>query len=161
MDHTKDKVGSSTEAAGHMVGKDDFGAHEDDVIERDYVSQETRKEDPGHGTTRAGTESRTAGVGGNDSGRGSSSGGDIDTGADALIGIGDPDTQSPHVKPTAAAPGGRPVLDPPAVNTIDPTRGGVLDNDSSTSAADVNNETEQTGNSFKGDVTADEATGGA
>ena len=160
MDHSKDKVGSSGEAAGKMVNENDFGAKQGDVIERNYVSEETKRNDKGGGVERSGFESRTSGVGGNEGGPGNSSGGDEDVDNNSLIGIGDPDKMSPKPHPTAAKPGERPVLNPPVVDA-DPTSGGVHDNDSSTSAADVNNETQQTGNSFKGDVTADEATGGA
>ena len=159
MNHANDKVGSSTTDAGHMVGKNDFGAKETDVIERNYVSEETKRNDKGGGIERSGVESRTSGVGGNEGGPGNSSGGDFDVDNDSLVGIGDKNQQRPKVTPTAAKPGDRPTMDPPVIDTRNPTSGGVHDNDSSTSAADVNNETQQTGNSFKGDVTADEAAG--
>ena len=160
MDDSKNKVGSSNAAAGKVVNENDFGAHESDVTERNYVSEETKVNDKGGGIERSGFESRTSGVGGNEGGRGNSSGGDADVDDAQLVGIGDPDKMSPKPRQTAAKPGERPVLNPPVV-APDPTGGGVHDNASSTSAADVNNETQQTGNSFKGDVTADEATGGA
>ena len=151
---SNDKVGSSKEAAAEQVKGKDFGVHADDSTEAQYVSQDTAKRDDGHGTTRAGSDGeRTAGVGGNDSGRGSSSGGDIDTGADALIGIGDKNQHPPQElnksKGTHAAMENE---------TFGPPDGNI--GEDSESAADVNNETKQ-GNSFKGDVTADEATGGA
>ena len=159
MDHSKDKVGSSPEDAAHMIGKGDFGVHESDVVERNYVSEETKRNDPGGGVARSGTGPRDSGVGGDDAGRGSSSGFDVDN--DSLVGIGDPNKKTPVSPQTAAKPGERPVLEQPAVDLSNPTRAGALDNDSSTSADDANNETMQTGNSFKGDVTSDEAAGGA
>lgn len=160
MAQESNKVGSSSDEAAKVVGERDFGVHEDDVRERNYVSEETKRNDPGKGIAHSGTGPRTSGVGGNDSGRGSSSGGDMDAGDDALIGIGDKNLHPPHQQPHQPGQGKpRQTLNPP-VMPDDPTRAGTLDNESSTSAADVNNEVHQ-GNSFKGDVTADEATGGA
>ena len=134
------------------------GGDQLDRNEREYVSQDARKQDPGHGTTRSYDNERTSGAGGNDSGRGSSSGGDVETGADALTGVADPNQHAPHQKQTAVRPEDRPMLDTPVI-AADPARSGTLDNDSSTSAADVNNETQHGDDSFKGDLTMDEATG--
>ena len=151
---SEEKVGSSKDAAAEQVGKDDFGAHADDAQEAQYVSQDTAKRDPGHGTTRAGSDgNRTAGVGGNDSGPGSSSGGDIDTGADALTGVADPNQHPPQVLNTTKS-----VNAQFSNETFGPPDGNI--GDDSESAADVNNEKLQ-GNSFKGDLTADEAAGGS
>lgn len=154
------KVGSDPEAAGKVVSENDFGAREDDPVERHYVSSETRRQDKGGGVAHSGTGTRTSGVGGNDSGRGSSSGGDVDADDAALIGLGDPNVNPPRrqaQKSVGAAD--RPVLDPPAVDLSDPARTGDLDNASSTSADDVTNETVDTRPGFEGDITADEATG--
>ena|SRR5579871_363136 len=77
--------GSSVQDAKALGGKGDFGAPESNLIERAYVSTNTKRADPGAAIPRAGAdESRTSGVGGNQSGDGSSSGGDIDT---DIIGI--------------------------------------------------------------------------
>ena len=68
----------------------DFGAPagESHPLERDYVSQNTKRSDPGVAQPRSGESAngtRTSGVGGSASGDGSSSGGDINT---DVIGIG-------------------------------------------------------------------------
>jgi hypothetical protein len=153
------KVGSDPEAARRFVGKRDFGAAEDDRIERDYVSGETRRHDPGAGVAHSGSE-RTSGVGGNESGRGSSSGGDVDADDAAIIGIGDPNVNPSRRQSQPSIPASeRPPLDPPVVDLRNPTRSGELDSEASTSAADVNNDEDAPG--FEGDLTADEATGGA
>jgi hypothetical protein len=158
MPDTNQKVGSDPDAARTVAGEGDFGIHADDRTERNYASQQTKKQDPGHGTQRSHDNLRTSGVGGNDSGRGSSSGGDVDTGADALIGLGDPHNTAPPQPRTAVDPADRPVLDNPVVNP-DPARAGTLDNGSSTSADGMNNETLHHDDSFRGDVTMDEAAG--
>ncbi len=81
------RPGSSTEDAKAFAGKGDFGVPESDVAERTYTSQNTRHSDPGGAQPRSGSDrSRTSGVGGNNSGVGSSSGGDLDT---DVIGVGD------------------------------------------------------------------------
>ena len=154
----EDKVGSSPEAADAVVKEDDFGVHESDRTEREYASQQTRREDKGAGVERSGTGSRDSGVGGNDSGPGSSSGGDIDVGGTALTGVGDKNTQAPVGEQQQTELPDRKPLDPPVIND-DPARAGHTDSDASTSAADVTNETHRDGNAFKGDVTADEASG--
>ena len=78
--------GSSKADAKAVGGKNDFGAREGDVVERSYVSRNTKKSDPGAAVPHAGVdESRIAGVGGNLSGTGSSSGGDLDT---DIVGVG-------------------------------------------------------------------------
>lgn len=74
-------------AAKSFGGKRDFGVpesgHERD---RQYVSQETKSQDPGGMPPHAGDNgSRVAGVGGNESGVGSSSSGDIDP---DIVGVG-------------------------------------------------------------------------
>ena len=153
----EDKVGSNPEAANDVVKDGDFGVHEDDRVEREYASKQTRREDKGAGVERSGTGPRDSGVGGNDSGPGSSSGGDLDVGGDALTGVGDPNRQPVESKPNTE-PVDRKPLDPPVIDN-DPARAGHTDSDASTSAADVTNETHRDGNAFKADVTADEASG--
>ena len=163
MAKNNDKVGSSRAAAGNVVGGKDFGAREDDRVERNYTSENTKRSDPGGGVARSGEGDRVSGVGGNESGRGSSSGGDVDAGEDALVGIGDRNLHPPHNQPQPSITASqRPVLPAgAAMNTRDPARTGDLDNESSTSAADVTNETVDSPPGFEGDVTSDEATGGA
>ena len=162
MAKKNDKVGSSPDAAGKVVGEADFGAHADDRVDRSYVSEEIKRHDPGKSVARSGTGPRTSGVGANESGSGSGSGGDVDADDAALVGIGDENLHPPHNQPHPSIPASqRPVLQKPAVDLRNPARAGELDNDSSTSAADVNNETENDNPGFEGDVTADEATGGA
>jgi hypothetical protein len=80
------KVGSDPRAAESIGGKRDFGVHENDVIERQYTSANTRASDPGAAQPHAGENGdRVAGVGSNASGPGAGSGGDIDT---DVIGVG-------------------------------------------------------------------------
>jgi hypothetical protein len=85
-DKPKGKVGSDSSAAAAVGGKGDFGVRQDYTRARQYTSQNTRAADPGAAQPHAGEdEGRTAGVGGNASGVGSSSGGDLDT---DIIGVG-------------------------------------------------------------------------
>ena len=78
--------GSSAADAKAVGGRDDFGVPESNIIGRTYTSENTKRADPGGAPARAGEgDLRTSGVGGNSSGVGSSSGGDVDT---DLIGIG-------------------------------------------------------------------------
>ncbi len=85
------KARSTPVSAQSGAGKGDFGvpASGPHSAERDYVSQNTRRNDPGGALPRAGEDGedddRTVGAGGNASGVGSSSGGDLDT---DLIGFG-------------------------------------------------------------------------
>ncbi len=82
----KTHPGSSVEDARAVGGKGDFGAAESDVVERTYVSTNTKRSDPGAAPPRAGAGGdRTSGVGGTRSGPGSSSGGDLDT---DIVGVG-------------------------------------------------------------------------
>lgn len=81
-DLSKLKPGSSPADAKAVGGKDDFGAAVNDRRERAYVSKNTQQSDPGHAQPSANEEldgNRDAGVSGNDSGAGSSSGGNVDT----------------------------------------------------------------------------------
>jgi hypothetical protein len=75
-------------------------------VERAYTSANTRASDPGSAQPRAGDDqNRTSGVGGNASGVGSSSGGDIDT---DVIGLG-----------TGGGLSQRPAGDPPGPDDTD------------------------------------------
>ena len=78
--------GSSKEDALAMGGEGDFGVPENDVVNRTYTSENTKRSDPGGAPARGGEDgSRTSGVGGNISGVGSSSGGDLDP---DIVGVG-------------------------------------------------------------------------
>ncbi|HEY7118104.1 MAG TPA: hypothetical protein VH475_16060 [Tepidisphaeraceae bacterium] len=80
------KVGSDAGAARTIGGQGDFGVSEGDTRGRQYASENTRRSDPGAAPPHAGeNQGRVAGVGLNDSGVGSSSGGDLDT---DIIGVG-------------------------------------------------------------------------
>lgn len=81
------KVGSDPQAAAKFGGKNDFGVpetgHERD---REYVSHNTKRSDPGAQLPRGGAlGDRTEGVGGFAAGPGSSSGGDLDP---DIVGVG-------------------------------------------------------------------------
>ncbi|MBC8106713.1 MAG: hypothetical protein H7Z14_09005 [Anaerolineae bacterium] len=80
-------VGSDPRAVKLIGGKGDFGVPETgQERDRQYVSQETKSQDPGGMPPHAGVDqSRVAGVGGNESGVGSSSSGDIDP---DIVGVG-------------------------------------------------------------------------
>ena len=84
---TSGKVGSNPRAARQFGGKRDFGVPETEhERDRAYVSEETKANDPGGRPEHsANPGNRVTGAGGNASGTGSSSGGDIDT---DLIGVG-------------------------------------------------------------------------
>jgi hypothetical protein len=100
------KVGSDSAAAKAVGGKGDFGASEKDTVERSYTSANTRASDRGAAQPHAGDdENRVSGVGGNASGVGASSGGDIDT---DIIGVG-----------TGATLSQRPAGDPPGPDDTD------------------------------------------
>jgi hypothetical protein len=76
------KVGSDPNAAKSVGGALDFGARQDDVVERQYTSANTKAADRGAAQPHAGEfagEGRMAGAGGVASGPGASSGGDLDT----------------------------------------------------------------------------------
>ncbi len=152
------KVGSDADAADAASGSGDFGVDPTDRIERTHASASTEQRDPGKAQPRSGTGPRTSGVGGDDVGRGSSSGGDVDVGNDALTGVADPHQHSVRQGTSGGDPADRPVLDPPVVHS-DPARAGTLDNASSTSADGMNNETQHDNQAFKGDITSDEASG--
>lgn len=94
------KVGSDSEAAKEFASNGDFGVKQSDTTQRNYTSANTKASDPGASQPHAGEDQdRTAGVGGNSSGVGASSGGDIDT---DFVGVG---TGGSTV---AVSPAGRP-----------------------------------------------------
>jgi hypothetical protein len=71
--------GSSSDDAREVGGESDFGAAENNRTARSYASENTKRADPGAAQPRSGSEGvRVSGAGGNDSGPGSSSGGDLD-----------------------------------------------------------------------------------
>lgn len=163
MSKSTGKVGSDPAATRQVVGDDDFGVAADEQSpKRQSVSDETRTQDPGKAHERSGTGERTSGVGGPDAGRGSSSGGDVETGPQALVGIGDPHQHPPHGSveqmQSPVDPKDRPPLERPIIDR-DPARAGHRDSPSSDSAADVQNEAHSDDDAFRGDLTADEAGG--
>lgn len=83
------KPGSEAADAKNIAGRGDFGVPVGNgpSPERDYVSQNTKRSDPGNAKPRSGEEEglRTTGAGATASGDGSSSGGDLDT---DFIGVG-------------------------------------------------------------------------
>jgi len=86
------KPGSESAEAKNVGGKGDFGvpAGSGPSRERDYVTENTKRADPGAAVARSGDIDggdgvRTTGAGGAATGDGSSSGGDIDT---DVIGVG-------------------------------------------------------------------------
>jgi len=174
-------VGSNRKAAEGFAGAGDFGAEESDLAERQYVSAGTKSRDkggfPGHST---GEGQRTSGVGANDSGPGSGSGGDLDT---DILGVGDGGTgiaasggtdrtQGPDMteRGTDTFASGKPSR---GKSSIDPRRrervkGTTFDRsgeDTSTTAAQgaasVNapRARDEYGDAFRGEISADEASG--
>lgn len=82
----KKHPGSSAADAKAVGGSGDFGVPESNVVERTYTSRNTKRSDRGVAQPSSSEDdSRTSGAGGNDSGPGSSSGGDLDT---DIIGVG-------------------------------------------------------------------------
>src|SRR5688500_12217279 len=83
------KPGSEAAEAKDVAGKGDFGVPVGNgpSLERDYVSGNTKRSDPGNSMPRSGEEEglRTTGAGANAAGDGSGSGGDLDP---DFIGVG-------------------------------------------------------------------------
>jgi hypothetical protein len=84
------KPGASAEDASAVGGAGDFGVRADDAIGREYTSRNTKQSDRGAAAPPRSGEAETegqrvSGAGGNQSGVGASSGGDLDT---DLIGVG-------------------------------------------------------------------------
>lgn len=166
--------GSSSEDAKAVGGPGDFGVPEGDVAERTYTSENTKRSDPGGAPARAGSSgTRTSGVGGNESGPGSSSGGDLDT---SIIGVGTgegvaasgkiheppgPDDATGTSKDFAAGPPAK--GENQSRNKVEIVRGStVQEADDSTAApqgADAEANTDALDDSFVGEISSDEATG--
>jgi hypothetical protein len=83
------KPGSSAEDARAVGGEGDFGesANENNRLDRDYVSRNTKMSDPGAAQPRSSgmAGARESGAGGSAVGTGASSGGDLDT---DIVGVG-------------------------------------------------------------------------
>jgi hypothetical protein len=83
------KPGSDAASAGKVAGEGDFGvpAGAGPSRERDYVSGNTKRSDPGNAMPRSGEDDglRTTGAGAQAAGDGSGSGGDLDP---DIIGVG-------------------------------------------------------------------------
>src|SRR5436190_13854057 len=85
------KPGSESGEAKNVQPKGDFGVPvgSGPSRERDYVTQNTKRSDPGNAQARSGEDgddsARTTGAGGTASGEGASSGGDLDT---DIVGVG-------------------------------------------------------------------------
>ena len=96
------KPGSDAASAKDVAGKGDFGvpAGNEPSRDRDYVSENTKRSDPGNAMPRSGEDEglRTTGAGANAAGDGSGSGGDLDP---DFIGVGTGTGMS------ISAPGGR------------------------------------------------------
>ena len=175
------KVGSSGTAAKAFGGRKDFGAAESDLAEREYVSQNARRRDRGADIEHARGESeRTSGVGANESGPGSGSGGDLDP---DYIGVGEAGTgisasggadrtQGPDMtegSPNTFASGppsrGKSRIDPKRRERVRGTTFDRSGSDESTvapqGAASVNSPRarDEYGDSFRGEISADEAAG--
>jgi hypothetical protein len=174
------KVGESRRAAASFGGKGDFGAPEASENERNYASSATRNQDPGTFPGHSlGEGTRDTGVGGNESGTGSSSGGDVDT---DIIGVGQggstisvtgpddrthgPDMVSSEQNPsdTFAAPGkkgrkGRNVRERVRGTTIDRTGGDASTTQAGQGAASVTNPDARNDDAFAGEISNGEASG--
>jgi len=88
-DRDTPKPGSNADDVGRVGSPYDFGVRESNVAERAYVSGNTKAHDPGNAQPHAGENNdRQSGVGSNQSGPGSGSGGDIDTDIVGLDGSG-------------------------------------------------------------------------
>lgn len=165
--------GSSVQDAKAVGGKGDFGVPESDVAERTYISMNTRRADPGGAPARSGAGgSRTSGVGGNNSGPGSSSGGDLDT---DIVGLGTgggvaasgriheppgPDDATGTSRDFASGPpsgGAKPSPIPELVqgSTIQPPD----DRTVGAQGADAASHPEPGDNAFVGEISSDEASG--
>jgi hypothetical protein len=83
------KPGSDAASAKDVAGKGDFGVPAGDgpSRDRDYVSENTKRSDPGNAMPRSGEEEglRTTGAGSSAGGDGSGSGGDVDP---DFVGVG-------------------------------------------------------------------------
>jgi hypothetical protein len=167
------RPGSSVEDARSLGGQNDFGAPESDVVARTYTSRNTKRSDPGAAQPRAGAGgARTSGVGGTQSGPGSSSAGDVDT---DIIGLGTgggiaasgkiheppgPDDSTGTSRDFASGPasqGGTPPRAPELVrgSTIQPPD----DRTVGAGGADAASHPEAGDDAFAGEISSDEVTG--
>lgn len=170
---TKVHPGSSAEDAKAVGGKGDFGVPEGDVAERTYTSVNTKRSDPGAAPVRSGSDgSRTSGVGGYNSGVGSSSGGDLDT---DIVGVGtgggvaasgkiheppgpDDATGTSSDFASGAGSGGADPSAPPQWvqgSTVQPAD----DRTAGSQGADAASHPEPGDDAFAGEISSDEATG--
>jgi hypothetical protein len=174
------KVGSDPRAVKDIGGKGDFGARADDQVERAYVSQETKHNDPGAAPSRIkiGDEARESGVGANESGPGSGSGGDIDTdivgvgfGGNGLAADGPDRTEGPDMTTKGgsepfAAPGPKadpnhkpPRQDKVRGSTVDHSGGDITTTGGGLDSGSASNPQARNDDSFAADIQLDEAAG--
>ena len=174
------KPGSSRDDAHAVGGKGDFGvpADENNRIDRDYASRNTKMSDPGAAQPRAGAlgGARESGAGGSDVGTGASSGGDLDT---DIVGVGTggsgiaqsgtvgrppgPDDSDGSSREFASGPPAKGEKGPHAgkvEGTIVDRSGGGRESSAQGEGADSATSPSQFGDdSFKGEITTDEAGG--
>ena len=114
------KIGSDPKAARQFGGKNDFGVPETWTRNRSRIclARKQKSNDPGGSFSHSGSDTaRTTGVGGNKSGVGSSSGGDVDT---DIIGVGTGGTTISQSGPDDRRDG------PDMTDGSESTRGGKL-----------------------------------
>ena len=174
------KPGSSAEDARAVGGKGDFGvsADQDNRVDRDYTSRNTKASDPGAAQPRAGGlgGTRESGAGGSEVGTGASSGGDIDT---DIVGVGTggsgiaqsgvvgrppgPDDSDGSSREFASGPPAKGEKGPKAgkvEGTIVDRSGGGRESTPQGEGADSATSPEQFGDdSFKGEISSGEAGG--
>ena len=176
--NTKDvgKVGSDPNAAKAVGGSLDFGAREGDVVERAYTSANTKAADRGATQPHAGEfagEGRTVGAGGVASGPGSSSGGDLDTDFVGVAGgsglaqaaprnVPGPDDSDGSVREFASGPPTQNAKGPKAGkiegSTVD-REGDIETLAEGRGAAAASRPSDDIDDSFRGEVSEDEAAG--
>jgi hypothetical protein len=148
-----EKVGTSPEAAKRVGGKGDFGAPESNPIERQYASEAIKHQDKGGAPEHSrGDGVRVSGVGGNDSGPGSSSGGDIDLDVIGFERNGPPEENRTNRKIEV---GKQP---PMQGSTVDRSGGDVSTTNPGQGSAAVTNPAEHS-DAFAGEISMDEASG--
>jgi len=178
---SRGKVGSDPKALRRVGGKGDFGAPEAKEIERNYVSNETRHNDPGAAPSRLKDrldDPRESGVGAPDSGPGSGSGGDLDTdivgvgfGGSGVAQSGPTRTEGADITTTGgsepfAAPGpkGHPDKNPRRTrvrgSTVDHSGGDVTTTGDGQSSGSVSESPVRNDDSFAGDINFEEIQGG-
>lgn len=174
------KPGSSREDARAVGGEGDFGesANENNRLDRDYVSRNTKMSDPGAAQPRSSgvAGARESGAGGSAVGTGASSGGDIDT---DIIGVGtggsgvaqsgsvgrppgpdDSDGSSREFASGAPAKGEKgPRAGKVEGNTVDRTGGGRATQPQGEGADSATSPAEFGDDSFKGEISSGEAGG--